>query len=100
MRDTPTPAALGYRLPAEWEPHDATWVAWPHERTDWPGKFGPIGWVYVEIVRLLERHEPVVIVVANRSTRRRASEMLAASGVDLEHGRVRFMTARTDRSWL
>ena len=47
------PAALGYRMPAEWEPHAATWIAWPHNRTDWPGKFEPIPWVYAEIVRHL-----------------------------------------------
>ena len=40
-------------MPAEWEPHAATWLAWPHERTDWPGKFGPIPWVYGDIVRRL-----------------------------------------------
>ena len=48
-----TPASLGYRLPAEWEPHEATWIAWPHNPEDWPGKFSPIPWVYTEIVRLL-----------------------------------------------
>ena len=35
------PAQLGYRMPAEWEPHEATWIAWPHNRDDWPGKFAP-----------------------------------------------------------
>ena len=39
-----------WRMPAEWEPHGATWLAWPHERSDWPGKFAPIPWVYGEIV--------------------------------------------------
>ena len=48
-----TPTALGYRMPAEWEPHEATLIAWPHNREDWPGKFPPIPWVYVEIVRHL-----------------------------------------------
>ncbi len=53
----PTPAQLGYRMPAEWEPHEATWIAWPHNREDWPGKFAPVLWVYVEIVRHLSRFE-------------------------------------------
>src|SRR6266702_514521 len=48
-----TPAALGYRMPAEWEPQRATWLAWPHNRSDWPGKFAPIPYVYAEIVRAL-----------------------------------------------
>ena len=61
-----TPAALGYRMPAEWEPHEATWIAWPHNRDDWPGKFAPIPWVYVEIVRHLSRVERVDILVDDR----------------------------------
>ena len=56
-----TPRELGYRMPAEWEPHDATWLAWPHNRDDWPGKFQPIPWVYAEIVRLLSARERVRI---------------------------------------
>ena len=49
----PLPAALGLRMPAEWEPHAATWLAWPHYQGDWPGKFEPIPWVYAEIIRNL-----------------------------------------------
>ena len=58
-----TPRSLGYRMPAEWEPHEATWLAWPHNREDWPGKFHPIPWLYAEIVRLLARHETVRLLV-------------------------------------
>jgi agmatine deiminase len=94
----PTPAQLGFRMPAEWEPHAATWIAWPHNRDDWPGKFAPIPWVYVEIVRLLSRYEPVHIVVRDGAMRRRASDRLDAAWVDLE--RVRFFKAATDRVWL
>ncbi|MFI5290562.1 MAG: agmatine deiminase family protein, partial [Polyangia bacterium] len=50
-RRVESPAALGFRMPAEWEPHAATWLAWPHEKSDWPGKFEPIPWVYGEVVR-------------------------------------------------
>ena len=61
-------------MPAEWEPHEATWLAWPHERTDWPGKFAPIPWVYADIVRHLARVERVRILVqtAAKSARRAA----------------------------
>ena len=48
-----TPHALGFRMPAEWERHEATWLGWPHELTDWPGKFAPIPWAFAEIVRHL-----------------------------------------------
>src|ERR1700728_1929541 len=93
-----TPASLGYRMPAEWEPHEATWIAWPHQRADWPGKFAPIPWVYVEIVRHLSRVERVNILVQGRKMRRSAAERLEAHGVDLE--RVTFVKAATDRGWL
>jgi agmatine deiminase len=93
-----TPSQLGFRMPAEWEPHAATWIAWPHNRDDWPGKFTPIPWVYVEIVRLLSRFERVHIVVCHGAMKRRASDQLDAAGVDLE--RVQFFKAVTDRVWL
>ncbi len=98
MEETQAPASLGYRMPAEWEPHAATWIAWPHNRDDWPGKFGPIPWVYTEIVRLLSRAEPVHIVVRDGAMKRRVSDRLDAAGVD--PGRVWFFRAATDRAWL
>jgi agmatine deiminase len=58
-----TPFQLGYSMPAEWEPHGATWLAWPHNPEDWPGKFHVIPWLYAEIVRLLARHELVHLIV-------------------------------------
>jgi len=96
--DQEYPAQLGYRMPAEWEPHEATWIAWPHNREDWPGKFAPVPWVYVEIVRLLTRGERVNIVIKGRKRRERAAEQLEAHGVDLDQ--VTFFKAATDRVWL
>ncbi len=93
-----SPSQLGFRMPAEWEPHAATWIAWPHNREDWPGKFGPIPWVYAEIVRLLSRTEPVHIVVRDGAMKHRAANRLDAAGVDID--RVRFFKAATDRVWL
>ncbi len=58
-----TPRELGYRMPAEWERHEATWLAWPHNPEDWPGKFQAIPWLYAEIVRLLAAHEHVHLLV-------------------------------------
>jgi agmatine deiminase len=92
------PDELGYRMPAEWEPHAATWIAWPHNRDDWPGKFTPIPWAYTEIVRCLSRAENVHIVVRGRQMRRRIADQLDAVGVDL--AAVRFFKAATDRAWL
>src|SRR5919201_1532725 len=83
-----TPASLGYRMPAEWEPHEATWIAWPHNRSDWPGKFEAIPWVYAEIVRHLARAERVEIVVNDAAAERGARDVLSKSGTDLSQ--VRF----------
>ena len=66
------PAAQGYRMPAEWEPHESTWLAWPHFRGDWPGKFEPIPWVYAEIIRNLARHERVDLIVNDASSEKSA----------------------------
>ena len=93
-----TPAELGYRMPAEWEPHAATWIAWPHNREDWPGKFQPIPWVYAEIVRHLARHELVEIIVTNAEAERSIRKLLKSSGVELGTV-VRFNHWPTDRVW-
>ena len=70
------PAAIGYRMPAEWEPHAATWLAWPHYQGDWPGKFEPIQWVYAEIIRALKKHERVELIVNNAAVARQARRVL------------------------
>ncbi len=70
-----------YRMPAEWEPHRATWIAWPHHEPDWPGKFEPIPWVYAEIVRILHRHEPVEILCHSDAVRDGARAALASHGI-------------------
>src|SRR2546428_2031996 len=84
-------------MPAEGEPHAATWLAWPHERSDWPGKFAAIPWVYAEVVRHLVPGERVRILVGDAVSERSARRVLARSGVDV--GRVDFFRVPTDRSW-
>jgi agmatine deiminase len=91
-----TPQQLGYRMPAEWEPHEATWLAWPHNREDWPGKFGPIPWVYAEIVRLLAGHERVHILVEDAAAEKRARGILKRAGAAEQ---VEFHQWPTDRVW-
>ncbi len=93
-----TPRACGFRMPAEWEPHEATWLAWPHERTDWPGKFAPIEWVYCEVVRHLAPGERVRILVRDAEMQERARNRLRQSHVDLNA--VEFYRCPTDRSWI
>lgn len=86
------------RWPAEWEPHEATWIGWPHHEPDWPGKFAPIPWVYAEIVRALHRFEPVRILCHDEGVREEAVEHLRSHSVDL--GRCEIHTVPTDRVWL
>src|SRR5579884_3963886 len=92
------PDHSAYRMPAEWEPHDATWLSWPHEITDWPGKFACIPFVYAEIVRRLARSEKVGILVNDDATGKRARRVLAKYGV--ERSCVEFHNYPTDRSWI
>ncbi len=87
----------GSRMPAEWEPHQATWLAWPHERSDWPGKFAPIRWVFAEIVRHLARVERVRILVQNAEAARDARRTLEKAGAGLHA--VEFFLCPTDRGW-
>jgi agmatine deiminase len=92
-----TPQAQGYRMPAEWEPHEATWLAWPHNPEDWPGKFQPIPWVYAEIVRLLSASERVHILVEDKKSQQRLTSILERAGANLDQ--VAFHLWPTDRSW-
>ena len=86
-----------YRMPAEWEPHAATWLAWPHFRGDWPGKFDPIPWVYAEMIRNLAPHERVELVVPDAATEVKARKTLAKAGALSPH--LRFHRWKTDRIW-
>lgn len=85
------------RMPAEWAPHEATWIAWPHETTDWPGKFEPIAWVYGDIVRKLARAEKVRILVRDPAQQETAAAVLKACGANL--AQVEFFQFPTNRSW-
>ncbi|MBI3210855.1 MAG: agmatine deiminase family protein [Candidatus Solibacter usitatus] len=84
-------------MPAEWEPHEATWLAWPHERSDWPGKFAPVPWVYGEMVRYLSRNEKVRILIADAKAERAARLLLDKCGATMD--RVEFFHLATDRGW-
>jgi agmatine deiminase len=87
-----------FRMPAEWEPHAATWLAWPREKSDWPGKFAPIPWLYGEIVRHLARVERVRILVEDEAAQRSAVRILKKCHVNLSA--VEFHLHSTDRSWI
>ncbi|MGE5127513.1 MAG: agmatine deiminase family protein [Betaproteobacteria bacterium] len=84
-------------MPAEWQPHEATWLGWPHNLSDWPGRFAPIPWVYGEIVRKLADGERVRILVPSRGHETAARRLLSRVGAASE--RVEFFRWPTDRGW-
>ena len=88
----------GYRLPAEWEAHAATWLAWPHHQADWPGKLATIHWVYAEIVRKVVAGEAVRILVQSHRHEERAKRVLQRAGV--QSTQVAWYRIPTNRGWL
>ena len=89
--------AGAHRMPAEWAPHESTWLAWPHFRGDWPGKFDPIPWVYAEIIRNLTRHERVDLIVTNAEAEKRIRKTLKLANALSKN--IRFRHWPTNRVW-
>ena len=87
-----------HRMPAEWEQHEATWIGWPHNTTDWPGKMAAIQWVYGEIVRQLSLSELVRILVNNKAHELKARRVLNRIGVMSDQ--VEFVRIPTNRGWI
>jgi agmatine deiminase len=85
-------------MPAEWDAHQATWLAWPHEQSDWPGKFPAIPWAFAEIVRLLSEVERVYLLVEDAGAQSKVRAMLKKSGANLDA--IDFFRAPTDRGWM
>jgi agmatine deiminase len=93
-----TPAGLGFSMPAEWEPHEATWLGWPHNPTDWPGKLDAVRWVYGEMVRKITAGEAVRLLVDSTAEGKRACRYLSRAGVDPQQ--VEYVVHPTDRGWM
>ncbi|HMA92278.1 MAG TPA: agmatine deiminase family protein [Polyangiaceae bacterium] len=93
----PTPKQSGFRMPAEWEPHAATFLAWPHKRGDWPGKADVIPWVFGEMARELSRVERVRVLVRDAKEQRLGASVFGRAGVELS--RIDWLKADTNRSW-
>ncbi len=85
------------RFPAEWEPHEATWIGWPHNKKDWPGKFAPIQWVYAEMVKYISRGEKVRIIVESVQHKLKAEKVLSSANIDLKN--IEFFILETNRGW-
>jgi agmatine deiminase len=94
---SPRRESVRFRFPAEWEPHEATWLGWPHHTADWPGKFAAIPWVYGEIARRLTPGEKARVLVDSLEHEKRARRILLRVGVNL--GQAEFFRIPTDRGW-
>ena len=93
-----TPTSLGFAIPAEWERHEATWLAWPHNPTDWPRKLSAVRWVYGEMVRKIGPGEIVRLLVNSKSAENAARRTLAQAHADV--ARVEFLIHPTNRGWM
>jgi agmatine deiminase len=91
-----TPAALGFRMPAEWEPQAALWLSWPHNVATWPGQFRPIPGIFAKIVAQISRFEPVRINCAEK-LQARAKKLCVEAGADMT--RVTFYNHPTNDAW-
>src|SRR5262252_5053207 len=98
LKTTETPAQLGFSMPAEWEKHEATWLGWPHNPTDWPDKLDTIRWVYGEMVRKISAGELVRILVASKAEEKLARRYLTRAGA--KRTNVRFVLYPTNRGWM
>src|SRR5882724_2745954 len=92
-----TPAELGYSMPAEWEKHEATWLGWPHNASDWPGKFENIPWVYGEMARKISAGEKICLLVRHKADENFARRVF--KHVDMDLRKIKFVTHPTNRGW-
>jgi agmatine deiminase len=97
MLTKPTPASLGFHMPAEWEPHRGTWLSWPHKEASWPGKFGPVPGIFARMVRHLADHEEVHVNVAGPAMEQEVRRLLSDEGSG--GGNVFFHYHPTNDAW-
>lgn len=90
-------AERGYSMPAEWARHAATWLAFPHHRTDFPGKLAATTHTFAEVARVLSQAERVRLLVRDRTERERARKIFERAGVNMSA--VDFVVQDTNRSW-
>jgi agmatine deiminase len=87
-----------FKLLPEWTRHESTWIGWPYNKSDWPGKFSPISYVYSEIVKYISREEKVRVFVQSKEHKLKAEKVLKDS--DVSFSNIEFFIKKTDRGWL
>lgn len=81
----PTPFVLGYRMAAEWEPHEATWLAWPHNEETWPEKLPQVEEVYLQMIEALLAEEKVCLLVNDEEERDKVATRIAAREISIKN---------------
>src|SRR2546430_2512360 len=95
----PTPRPLGYRMPAEWEPQEAIWLAWPHNKLTWPDEMlAEVESAYIEIIRALHTGQKIKLLVNTVESRQRVRSILDLEGVALSQ--IVFVSIPTEDSWI
>src|SRR6185369_4774950 len=91
-----TPAALGFRMPAEWYPHDSTWLTWPKDPETWPGRVAQVEEIYLQMIAALTRHEIVNLLVDDEQTERAVLQRCSFTSA----ANIRFHRVKTVDSWI
>ena len=86
------------RMPAEWEKQKSTWIAWPHNKKDWPNKFDFIPEIFAEIISHISKGQKVNILIENNVLKKRA--ILILKNFKVNFSNIRFSLCKTDRAWL
>src|SRR3989338_4258494 len=81
LSEKPLEKTMTYRMPAEWEPHRATWLAWPHDRVTWPKELPDLERTYVEMIEYLHEGEEVCLLVREDQTIHSVQKQLAERGI-------------------
>lgn len=92
-----TPREEGYFMPAEWEPHEGTWLQWPQNKIYSRYELKLEG-IWLNMVDALNDHESVHLVVADERQQEHVSQQLQYHGIGLQN--VDFHTIKTDDVWV
>ena len=86
------------RMPAEWEEQKSTWIAWPHNKKDWPNKFDFIPEIFAEIISHISKGQKVNILIENNVLKKKA--ILILKNFKVNFSNIKFSLCKTDRAWL
>ena len=87
-----------FRMPAEWEKQKSTWVAWPHNKKDWPNRFENIPYVFAEIISCISKVQIVNLLIQNKKSKKKIINYLKQKKAKINN--IKIITCKTDRVWV